>query len=70
MADEEGADQIQSRTTTSNIGRLRWSEEMNKDLLECQSKAKQLNKSVHPPRNSNGRKKGYIIIIIIIINFI
>ena len=58
----EGADQTQSRTT-SNIGRLRWSEEMNKVILECKSKAKRLNESENPPRNANGRKKGYMKIM-------
>ena len=62
MADEEGADQTQSRMT-SNIGRLRWSEEMDKVLLECKSKAKQLNESENLPRNANGRKKGYMKIM-------
>ena len=36
---------------------------MNKDLLECKSKAKQQNESVNPPRNANGRKKGYMKIM-------
>lgn len=61
MENREEADQ--SQVTTSTLGRLRWSEEMNNDLLECKRKAKQLNASENPPRNANGRKKGYMKIM-------
>ena len=33
---------------------------MNKDILECKRKAKELTSSQNPPCNRNGRRKGYI----------
>ena len=41
-------------------GKLKWTELMNSDLLECKRTAKDLISSVDPPRNATGRKKGYI----------
>ena len=40
--------------------KVKWTERMNSDLLECKRKAKDLISSVDPPRNATGRKKGYI----------
>ena len=40
--------------------KVKWTERMNSDLLECKRKAKDLISSVDPPRNATRRKKGYI----------
>ena len=40
--------------------KVKWIERMNGDVLECKRKAKNLISSVNPPRNTTGRKKGYI----------
>lgn len=40
--------------------RLKWSEQMNTDLLECKKKAQDLVSSDNSPLNRNGKKKGYI----------
>ena len=39
---------------------MKWTEQMNKDVLECKGKAKALAASQNPPCNRNGRRKGYI----------
>ena len=39
---------------------LKWTEQMNTDLLECKKKAMEFLKSENPPCYVNGRKKGYI----------
>ena len=39
---------------------MKWTEQMNKDILECKRKAKELTSSQNPPCNRNGRRKGYI----------
>ena len=44
-------------------GRLKWTETMNSDLLECKAKAVALTKSAEPPRLENGRKKGYMLLM-------
>ena len=49
-----------NRTTTRRVVRLKWSNEMNRDLIECRKKATQLVASNDPPRNPNGRRKGYM----------
>ena len=36
---------------------------MNRDLLECKKKAKELVASENPPCKENGNKKGYIAVI-------
>ena len=43
--------------------KLKWTEQMNWDLLECKKRAKELVGSDTPPCNENGRKKGYIEIM-------
>ena len=40
--------------------KMKWTEQMNKDILECKRKAKELTSSQNPPCNRNGRRKGYI----------
>ena len=40
--------------------RFKWTEQMNDDVLQCKRKAKELISSQNPPRNENGKKKGYI----------
>ena len=43
--------------------KVKWTEHMNSDLVECTRKAKDLKRrisSVDPPQNTTRRKKGYI----------
>ena len=40
--------------------KVKWTEQMNKDVLECKKKAQELISSENPPCNENGRKRGYI----------
>ena len=40
--------------------KVKWTEQMNKDVLECKKKAQELVSSENPPCNENGRKRGYI----------
>ena len=42
------------------IKRLKWTEQMNIDCLNCKRKAQELIASENPPVNENGRRKGYI----------
>ena len=39
---------------------MKWTEQMNKDIMECKRQAKALTSSQNPPCNRNGRRKGYI----------
>jgi len=43
--------------------KLKWTQQMNKDVLECKRKALELVSSANPPRKQNGRKRGYIEIM-------
>ena len=45
------------------IKRLKWTEQMNIDCLDCKRKAQELIASENPPVNENGRRKGYIKIM-------
>ena len=51
-----------SATNRKNRGskRLKWTEQMNIDCLDCKRKAQDLVASDNPPVNENGRRKGYI----------
>ena len=40
--------------------KVKWTEQMNKDVLECKKNAQELVSSENPPCNENGRKRGYI----------
>ena len=41
--------------------KVKWTEQMKKDVLECKKKAHELlSSSENPPCNENGRKRGYI----------
>ena len=40
--------------------KVKWTEQMNKDVLEYKKKAQELVSSENPPCNENGRKRGYI----------
>ena len=40
--------------------KVKWTEPMNKDVLECKTKAQELVSSENPPCNENGRKRAYI----------
>ena len=47
----------------ARAGRIRWSGQMNSDLLECKRQALLLlllAKSENPPVKDNGRRKGYM----------
>ena len=47
----------------SRKSKLKWTQQMNKDVLECKRKAQELAASENAPCNRNGRKKGYIKIM-------
>ena len=47
----------------SRTSKLKWTQQMNKDVLECKRKAQELAASENAPCNRNGRKKGYIKIM-------
>ena len=61
MAENQSISRTQwsSRQTT----RLKWTTQMNSDLLECKVKAKEMVASQNPPRHENGRKKSYMAIM-------
>lgn len=40
--------------------KMKWTEQMNKDILQCKKKPKEQTSSQNPPCNRNGRRKGYI----------
>ena len=46
--------------STKSRAKLKWTEQINWDLLECKKRAKELVGSDTPPCNENGTKKGYI----------
>ena len=43
--------------------KVKWTERMNNDILECKRKAKELVSSEKSPCNENGRKRGYVDIM-------
>ena len=51
------------RSLAGKPGRLKWTDKMNQDLLECREKALSLKSSSNPPCYQNGRKKGYMRIL-------
>ena len=60
MADGvEVGDTVRDKSGRST-GRLKWTNEMNRDLLKCKKEAQMLVASDDPPRNTDGRKKGYM----------
>lgn len=38
----------------------KWPEQMNQDVLHCKTRAMEMISPGNPPRNENGRKRGYI----------
>ena len=46
-----------------NSKRMKWTEGLNRDVLECKKKAQQILSLDNPPLNQNGMKKGYIQLI-------
>ena len=51
------------RSLAGKPGRLKWTDRMNQDILECKEKALNLKSSSNPPCFQNGRKKGYMRIL-------
>jgi len=51
-----------ARATSSQARKpkVKWTEQMNKDVLECKKKAQELVVSENPPCNENERRRGYI----------
>ena len=41
-------------------GRMKWSEKMNNNLIECKQRAKHLAASENPPLKPDGKRKGYM----------
>ena len=62
MLQQEEAVNISTTGRSSRPSRLKWTNKMNSDLLECKRKAKEKAKSENPPRNLNARKIGYMIL--------
>ena len=63
MADGVTQQPVSTNETTRGRrrrGRVIWTVQMNRDLLECKEMAQQLVASVEPPLYPNGRKKGYM----------
>ena len=44
---------------SGKVTKVKWTEQMNGDILECKKKAKEMVSSNNPPYYTNGRKKGY-----------
>ena len=40
--------------------KVKWTQQMNKDVLECRKKGQELVSSENPPCNENGRRRGHI----------
>ena len=51
------------RSLAGKPGRLKWTDKMNQDFLECREKALSLKSSSNPPCYQNGCKKGYMRIL-------
>ena len=51
------------RSLARKPGRLKWTDKMNQDLLECREKALSLKSSSNLPCYQNGRKKGHMRIL-------
>ena len=45
---------------SGRLGRTKWTDQMNCDLLDCNKKALVVTKSDKPPLKEDGRKKGYM----------
>ena len=54
MSDDDG----QQNSTRS--GRLKWTDAMNRDLIKCKYKAKEMTESNNPPLKADGKQKGYM----------
>ena len=65
MADKEQEQEVPIANVAKRRRRrrLKWTNDMNSKLLECKRKAQELAASSDPPRNLNGRKKGYMTIM-------
>ena len=63
MLQQEETVNISTAGRSSRSSRLKWTNKMNSDLLECKRKAKERATSENPPRNLNGRKIGYMNIM-------
>ena len=45
---------------SGRLGRTKWTDQMNCDLLDCKKKSLVVTKSDKPPLKEDGRKKGYM----------
>ena len=54
MSDEDG------RQISTRSGRLKWTDAMNRDLIKCKYKAKEMTESNNPPLKADGKPKGYM----------
>lgn len=43
--------------------KVKWTEQINRGLLECKKKAKELVASENPPCKENGKKKAYVVVM-------
>ena len=52
---------IEKRAMSRKVAKkVKWTEQMNRDVLDCKRRAMEMISSENPPRNENGRKRGYI----------
>lgn len=54
---------MEDTSATRRVSRLKWTEEMKNDLLECKRKALAISTSAEAPRKEYGRNKGYMSIM-------
>ena len=59
----ENTAKVSAAYTMSRKPKVKWTEQMNRDVLECKRQAQALATSDNAPCNINGRKKGYIEIM-------
>ena len=60
---ERASAEEEAMSSQARKSKVKWTERMNNDILECKRKAKQLASSENPPCNENGRKRGYVDIM-------
>ena len=52
---------IEKRAMSRKVAKkVKWTEQMNRDVLDCKRRPMEMISSENPPRNENGRKRGYI----------
>ena len=60
---ERASAEEEAMSSQARKSKVKWTERMNNDTLECKRKAKELASSENPPCNENGRKRGPVDIM-------